>query len=97
MLSLTQWMDFGTVKVQDNEVLIKKSKLPGIGKMPGNIPPETGQIEFIDSGQINMPEKIDAEGAPVPEQKEDKCPRCPDEITSELIRQTIGVKKLSAK
>ena len=97
MLSLTTWQDFGSVKVQDNEALIKKSTLIGIGKMPGNIPPENGKIEFVDSGQINMPEKIEAEGAPVPEQKEDKCPRCPDEITSELIRQTIGVKKLSAK
>lgn len=49
MLSLTEWQDFGTVKVQDNEALIKKSTLPGTGKMPGNVPPESGKIEFVDS------------------------------------------------
>ena len=46
MISLTQWQDFGTAKVQDNEVLLKKSFLPGVGKMPGNVPPETGKIEL---------------------------------------------------
>ncbi|MCD1115994.1 glycoside hydrolase family 19 protein [Chryseobacterium turcicum] len=74
MLSLTEWQDFGNAKVQDNYVLLKKSFLPGIGKLPGNIPPETGKIEFVDSGQINMPESIDTRGAPVSEQKnEEKC------------------------
>ncbi|PIF46648.1 hypothetical protein CLU96_3686 [Chryseobacterium sp. 52] len=71
MISLTAWQDFGTAKVQDNYVLLKKSTLPGIGKMPGNIPPETGKIEFVTSGQVNQPESVDAKGAPVPEEKED--------------------------
>jgi hypothetical protein len=71
MISLTTWQDFGTVKVQDNDVLLKKSTLPGIGKLPGNIPPETGKIEFVTSGQINAPESIDAKGAPVPKQEPD--------------------------
>ncbi|WP_051891263.1 hypothetical protein [Chryseobacterium sp. JM1] len=66
MISLTAWQDFGTAKVQDNYVLLKKSTLPGIGKMPGNIPPETGKIEFVTSGQINEPESVDAKGAPAP-------------------------------
>jgi len=70
MLSLTEWQDFGTVKVQDNEALIKKSTLPGTGKMPGNVPPESGKIEFVDSGQINVPESITTSGAPVPENQE---------------------------
>jgi hypothetical protein len=69
LASLTEWQDFGTVQVQDNDVLLKKSTLPGTGKMPGNIPPETGKIEFVTSGQINEPESIDAVGAPLPEQK----------------------------
>ncbi len=43
MISLTEWQDFGTAKVQENFVLLKKSTLPGIGKMPGNIPPESGK------------------------------------------------------
>ncbi|MBD3906712.1 hypothetical protein NAL32_19065 [Chryseobacterium sp. Ch-15] len=38
--------------------------------MPGNIPPESGKIEFVDSGQINEPESIDVTGAPLP--KDDK-------------------------
>ena len=70
MISLTQWQDFGTAKVQDNEVLLKKSFLPGVGKMPGNIPPETGKIEFVDSGQINVPESLNTAGAPIPEPKD---------------------------
>jgi len=32
--------------VQDNEVLLKKSFLPGVGKMLGNAPPETAKIEL---------------------------------------------------
>ena len=71
MLSLTEWQDFGTVKVQDNEALIKKSTLPGTGKMPGNVPPESGKIEFVDSGQVNVPESITTTGAPVPENVDD--------------------------
>ncbi|UKB85200.1 hypothetical protein LF887_06125 [Chryseobacterium sp. MEBOG06] len=78
-------------------MLLKKSTLPGTGKMPGNIPPETGKIEFVTSGQINVPESVDSKGAPVPEQKDDKCPNCSAELTSELIKETIGVKNLSAK
>lgn len=68
---VTAWQDFGTAKVQDNYVLLKKSTLPGIGKLPGNIPPESGKIEFVDSGQINEPESIDTTGAPVPEKEDD--------------------------
>lgn len=66
MLSLTEWQDFGTVNVQDNFALLKKSTLPGTGKMPGNVPPESGKIEFVDSGQVNVPESITTTGAPVP-------------------------------
>lgn len=71
MLSLTEWQDFGTVKVQNNEALIKKSTLPATGKMPGNVPLESGKIEFLDSGQINVPESITTSGAPVPENLDD--------------------------
>lgn len=72
MISLTEWQDFGTALVQDHYVLLKKSKLPGVGKMPGNIPPETGNIEFVNSGQINEPESIETLGAPVPKQEDKK-------------------------
>ena len=67
MLSLTEWQDFGTVNVQDNFALLKKSTLLGTGKMPGNVPPETGKIEFVDSGQVNVPKELKTTGRPLPE------------------------------
>lgn len=70
MLSLTEWQDFGTVNVQDNFALLKKSTFPATDKMQGNVPPESGKIEFVDSGQIKVPESISTTGAPVPENDE---------------------------
>lgn len=68
LLSLTLWQDVGTAKFQDNLALIKKSTIMGMGKMPpANAPIESGKIEFIDSGQINIPENIDTTGMPLPE------------------------------
>ena len=68
LLTLTQWQDVGTVKFQDNLALIKKSTIMGTGKMPpANAPIESGKIEFIDSGQINVPKNIDTIGMPLPE------------------------------
>lgn len=62
------WQDTGTAKYQDNNALIKKSTLMVTGKMPPpSAPIETGKIEFIDSGQINVIEKINTSGIPVPE------------------------------
>lgn len=72
LLSLTEWQDVGTIKYQDNKVLIKKSKIIATGKMPSNTPPETAPIEFIDSGQINVVESIDTDGIPVPSYEEKK-------------------------
>jgi len=58
----------GTAKYQDNLAIIKKSTIMGTGKMPpANAPIESGKIEFIDSGQINVPENIDTTGMPLPE------------------------------
>ena len=71
MLSLTEWQDFGTVNVQDNFALLKKSTLPGTGKLQGNVPPESGKIEFVDSGQINVPEELKTTGRPLPENLDD--------------------------
>lgn len=69
VLSVTgDWQDTGTAKYQDNNALIKKSTLMVTGKMPPpSAPIETGKIEFIDSGQINVIEKINTSGIPVPE------------------------------
>ena len=95
MISLTQWQDFGTVKVQENEVLLKKSFLPGVGKMPGNVPPETGKIEFVTSGQINVLESLNTKGAPIPEQKdEDRKCFCEKEFSVEGIKSFYKSKKL---
>lgn len=63
--SLELWQDVATVKYQDNEALIKKSTLPGVGKMPGNTPPESGKIEFLNSGQVHIPENLVMKGAPL--------------------------------
>ncbi|WP_123868096.1 zinc metalloprotease [Chryseobacterium lactis] len=65
----TEWQNFGTVKVQDNKVLLKQSFLPGVGAIPGT-PPESGKVEFVNSGQVNVPESIDAKGAPIPNKVE---------------------------
>lgn len=89
MISLTEWQDFGTAKVQENYVLLKKSTLPGTGKMPGNIPPETGKIEFVTSGQVNEPESVAAKGAPVPEQKDDEKCYCDRDFTEDDIKAII--------
>ncbi|SEH37267.1 Predicted chitinase [Chryseobacterium culicis] len=89
MISLTDWQDFGTAKVQENFVLLKKSTLPGTGKMPGNIPPESGKIEFVTSGQVNVPEKIDPKGAPVPEEKNDKKCFCNRDFTPDEIKEIV--------
>lgn len=69
LTSLSDWQNFGQMKVQDNAVLIKGSTLPGEGQMPGSSSVETGVIEFVDSGQVNAPEAIDVEEAPVPEKR----------------------------
>ncbi|MFC6269768.1 hypothetical protein [Frigoriflavimonas asaccharolytica] len=40
--------------------------------MPGNIPPETGKIEFLDTAQLNVPDSISTKGAPLPDDNETK-------------------------
>ncbi|MCY0971102.1 hypothetical protein [Chryseobacterium wangxinyae] len=89
MLSLTKWQDFGTVNVQNNFALLKKSTLPGTGKMQGNVPPESGKIEFVDSGQVNIPESITTTGAPVPENLQDEKCYCNRDFTEEEIKTII--------
>ncbi len=96
MISLTEWQDFGTAKVQENFVLLKKSTLPGIGKMPGNIPPESGKIEFVTSGQVNAPEKIDPKGAPVPEKADEKC-FCDRDLTLDELKLIVKQLRASEK
>ena len=64
--TLTEWQKFGNVKVQDNEVLLKNSFLPGVGAIPGQSP-ESGKVEFSNSGQVNIPESIVSIGAPIPD------------------------------
>lgn len=86
MSILGNWQNFGSYKVQDNEVLIKKSTLQVMGKMPGNTPPETGAIEIIDPGQINNPSSILPIGAPVPENLDETNP-CSDDFTLAQIKR----------
>lgn len=72
LTSLAAWQDFGNVKIQDNEVLIKKSIIPGAGQMPGSSVIEFGNIEFLNCGQVHCPSSINTEGAPVPEEDDPK-------------------------
>lgn len=94
MLTLAEWQDFGSAKVQENFVLLKKSTLPGTGKMPGSVPPETGKIEFVTSGQVNAPESIDGNGAPVPDPEDDKKCFCDKEFTEDDIKGFYNSMKL---
>ena len=97
MLSLTTRQDFGTVKVQENEVLIKKSFNPGIGILPGSSVPEAGKIEFVDSGQIHVPESIDMDGAPVSDKKEDDKCFCNRDITLDELKLIVKQLRTSEK
>jgi len=63
---LGDWEDYGSYKVQDHEVLLKQSTLQVVGKMPNKSTLETGIIEIIDSGQVNIPANIYTEGVPIP-------------------------------
>jgi len=64
---LGDWQQHGSACVQNNKVLIKRSTLQVMGKMPGNSPAEMGVIEIIDPGQENQPTLLGAtEIAPVP-------------------------------
>ncbi|MFZ4861160.1 hypothetical protein ACL9RF_03160 [Sphingobacterium sp. Mn56C] len=68
---LGNWQNYGSFLVQNNAVLLKKSTLKVMGKMPGNSPPETGCIEIIDPGQVHIPACIGAgEVIPAPEIEE---------------------------
>lgn len=92
VMQLADWKDVGTVYFQEKFPLLLKST---IKCNYGGV-----DIKITDSAQRNAPEKIDTTAAPVPpvkEQKTYKCTHCEEEFTSELIRKTIDVKKLSAK
>ena len=65
--------------------------------MPGNIPTETGKIEFVDSGQINVPESIDTKGAPLPEEKVDAECFCTKEFTVDEIKNFVKAMRDSEK
>lgn len=86
ILTTTQWSNFGSAKVQENFVLLKKSILPATGKMPGNAPIETGKIEFVTSGQINIPESLDTNGAPIPTQEQINTNPCSADFTLTQIK-----------
>jgi predicted chitinase len=92
VMKLADWKDVGTVYFQDKFPLLLKS----------TIKCEYGgvDIKITDSAQRNVVEKIDTTGAPVPEIVKTEpyvCTHCEEEITAELLRKTINVKKLSAK
>lgn len=63
VMQLGEWKDVGTSKSQNEIVLLQKST---IKCNYGNV-----DIRITDSGQINEPENIDTEGAPLPDKISD--------------------------
>lgn len=89
VMQLGEWKDVGTVKVQDQFPLLKKSTIPC------NYGGST--IEITDSGQKSEPAQVPP-AAPLPKKDEPyKCKHCEEEFTSALILDTIGLKKPTAK
>ncbi len=89
VMQLGDWKDVGTLKVQDQFPLLKKSTIPC------NYGGST--IEITDSGQRSEPAEVPP-GAPLPKKDEIyKCEHCEAEFTSDLIKDTIGAKTLTAK
>lgn len=86
-----EWADAGTLQVQNQLPLLKRSTIPC------NYGGST--IEITDSGQRSEPAEVVTPGAPIPKMDESiyKCEHCEEEFTIELIRKTIGVVKLSKK
>ncbi|MFZ4861158.1 hypothetical protein ACL9RF_03150 [Sphingobacterium sp. Mn56C] len=65
---LGDWQDYSCCKFQDNAVLLTKSTLSVLGKMPGNSALEKGCIRFLDPGQVSAPsEVVGNAAAPIPE------------------------------
>jgi len=90
VMQLGEWQDVGTLKVQDQFPLLKKSTIPC------NYGGTT--IKITDSGQKSEPAEIKT-AAPIPNKADDpyKCEHCDEEFSLELIRKTIGLAKLSKK
>lgn len=91
VMQLGEWKDVGTLKVQEQFPLLKKSTIPC---NYGGI-----KIEITDSGQRSEPAEVVTPGAPIPKKADDpyKCEHCEEEFTIDLIRKTIGLAKLSKK
>lgn len=90
VMQLGEWADVGTLKVQEEFPLLKKSTIPC------NYGGST--IEITDSGQRSQPAEV-AKAVPIPAKVDDiyKCTHCVEEFTLDLIQNTIGLKKLTAK
>ena len=63
VISLGQWEKYGTVKFQNNAVILQGSEISYAGQMPGSNTVETGKAKCIQSGQKKSFEGIDTTDA----------------------------------
>lgn len=83
VMQLGDWQNVGTLKVQDQFPLLKKSTIPC------NYGGTT--IEITDSGQRSEPAQVPTPGAPIPAKADDepKCKHCDEDITLEQVKFVI--------
>ena len=58
LTTLGQWENFGTIKFQNNKVILQESEISYVGQMPGSNTVETGKAKCIQSGQKKHYESI---------------------------------------
>ena len=69
LTSLGQWEKYGTIKFQNNEVILQGSVISYVGQIPGSNTVETGKAKCIQSGQKKTLEHIDTTNEAFPSYK----------------------------
>ena len=69
LTSLGQWEKYGTIKFQNNEVILQGSVISYVGQIPGSNTVETGKAKCIQSGQKKTLEHIDTSNEAFPSYK----------------------------
>ena len=69
LTSLGQWEKYGTIKFQNNEVILQGSEISYVGQIPGSNTVETGKAKCIQSGQKKTLEHIDTTNEAFPSYK----------------------------
>ena len=69
LTSLGQWEKYGTIKFQNNEVILQGSVISYVGQIPGSNTVETGKAKCLQSGQKKTLEHIDTTNEAFPSYK----------------------------